>query len=193
VRGITPEARALIGFWLRTGSPTPRKTLSSWAKEPDYADRFWGPRVPERIAASVEKIRHWRILEGNYAKSAEIEATWFIDPPYHGQGSGRAYAHGSNAIDYPALARWVQERKGSSSRARKRARALPFRHFVTAKANRAKRLDGVSNEVVYVTRSAGEKPARSDVDQERIGAVLRALGVEREAIRAMLAARTSTE
>lgn len=60
------------------------------------------------------------ILEASYEEAPDIEATWFIDPPYqptngsHALSQGKGYAHGcdSASIDYDALGVWCQERRG---------------------------------------------------------------------------------
>lgn len=63
------------------------------------------------FAANLHKVRHWEILCGDYTEAPDVEATWFVDPPYrHGPGTG--YAHGSGALDYAALAAWVRARRG---------------------------------------------------------------------------------
>lgn len=72
--------------------------------------RNWG--VSRRVmAANVHKVKHWRILCGDYRKAPDIAATWFVDPPYKSE-PGLGYAHGSDALDYAALAEWVQSRQG---------------------------------------------------------------------------------
>jgi hypothetical protein len=50
----------------------------------------WNARSRERIASQVERIRHWQIVQGDYAKAPDVDATWFIDPPYVGR-AGRHY------------------------------------------------------------------------------------------------------
>jgi 16S rRNA G966 N2-methylase RsmD len=64
------------------------------------------------MAANVYKVKHWQIIEGDYTEAPDIEATWFIDPPYQGE-PGTGYRHGSDLIDYESLARWVEARKGA--------------------------------------------------------------------------------
>jgi len=70
----------------------------------------WNTNKP-KIAANLHKVRHWEIIEGDYTVAPDIEATWFIDPPYQGD-AGTGYRWGSDKIGYPALGRWVQSRKG---------------------------------------------------------------------------------
>ena len=73
-------------------------------------ERNW--EISKRVmAANVHKVNHWRLVEGDYTNSPDIEATWFIDPPYRYQ-PGDGYAHGSSALDYEALAQWSLSRQG---------------------------------------------------------------------------------
>jgi site-specific DNA-adenine methylase len=63
------------------------------------------------IAANVHKVKHWKIICGDYTQAPHIEATWFIDPPYKGK-SGMGYRHNSKLLDYTALAIWTKNRIG---------------------------------------------------------------------------------
>jgi hypothetical protein len=158
---LTDEQRYLIGFWLRTGSPDPRDTPSSWAKTPEYADRFWGQHVRERIARQVTRIREWKVQEGSYEQLDNPEATWFIDPPY--QIAGSAYRFGSGGIDYDRLAGWVRDRRGMAIVCEAHgATWLDFEHLGYVRSNVNVKGDGTrfSGEVVYVGRSPVLQPRR---------------------------------
>lgn len=48
--------------------------------------------------------------QGDYRMAPDVEATWFIDPPYQQVRNG--YRFGSDLIDYAELARWCRTRKG---------------------------------------------------------------------------------
>ena len=50
------------------------------------------------------------VTQGDYRDAPDIEASWFIDPPY--QHQGHQYNLGAEGIDYPALAEWSQTRRG---------------------------------------------------------------------------------
>lgn len=63
------------------------------------------------FAKNLHKIRHWTIIHGDYSIAPDIEATWFIDPPYQGP-PGMGYQHSSEFIDYEVLAEWIQARRG---------------------------------------------------------------------------------
>ncbi len=64
-----------------------------------------------KMAASVHKIKHWQIVCGDYTEAPDVEATWFVDPPYRGD-SGMGYRHSSAHIDYESLATWALARRG---------------------------------------------------------------------------------
>lgn len=63
------------------------------------------------FASNLHKIRHWKIEEADFTSAPDIEATWFIDPPYQGD-PGMGYRYGSSLIDYSALAEWILSRRG---------------------------------------------------------------------------------
>ncbi len=73
-------------------------------------ERNW--EISKRVmAANVHKVKHWELLIGDYTIAPDIEATWFIDPPYR-DAPGEGYAHGSADLDYIALSKWVGARQG---------------------------------------------------------------------------------
>jgi 16S rRNA G966 N2-methylase RsmD len=73
-------------------------------------ERNW--EISKRVmAANVHKVKHWKIISNDYTAAPDIEATWFIDPPYKSH-SGTGYAHGSDNLDYGELATWALTRKG---------------------------------------------------------------------------------
>ncbi len=60
---------------------------------------------------NLHKVKHWKIYNRDYLEYENVEATWFIDPPYKG-APGLGYAHSSKEIDYEELAKWAVSRKG---------------------------------------------------------------------------------
>lgn len=60
---------------------------------------------------NLYKVKHWKIICGNYTEAPQIEATWFIDPPYKG-AAGKGYHFGSDNLDYIELGEWVHQRQG---------------------------------------------------------------------------------
>ncbi|WP_341736842.1 hypothetical protein [Microcoleus sp. CAWBG640] len=63
------------------------------------------------MAENLFKVKHWKIISGDYTLAPDIEATWFIDPPYK-ENAGKGYRYGSKLIDYNKLAVWAKNRKG---------------------------------------------------------------------------------
>ena len=73
-----------------------------------FGEKSW-PRLRERLKHFHPRIQHWKLIEGDYAEAPDVEATWFVDPPYQGRLGDRYFCKN---VDYKALAQWVQGRKG---------------------------------------------------------------------------------
>jgi len=72
--------------------------------------RNW--EISKRVMAeNIGRIKHWEIICGDYTVAPNIEATWFIDPPYMLE-PGMGYEYSSAKIDYACLAEWCMERRG---------------------------------------------------------------------------------
>lgn len=72
--------------------------------------RNW--EISKRVMAdSLIKVKHWQIICGDYSVAPDIEATWFIDPPYKSD-PGMGYRYSSAMLDYDKLAEWTKSRKG---------------------------------------------------------------------------------
>jgi 16S rRNA G966 N2-methylase RsmD len=95
----------LVGFIIAGGVATPRLTPSPWRTT-------LRPHAQEykkiEMANSLYKIRHWKFICGEYSCIENLEATWFIDPPY--QNGGTQYKHSN--IDYQELGNWSKSRNG---------------------------------------------------------------------------------
>lgn len=143
---VCEEARRLIGWWCTRGASSPGKSLTAWGRDPRYRNQFWGPAARIRIASQVDEIRHWRLIEDSYENTPNIEATWFVDPPY--EVAGKHYR--VSDIDYSALGQWCRSRRGQTIVCENDgATWLPFRHFMDAKANESKTGGKVSREAIW--------------------------------------------
>ena len=72
--------------------------------------RNW--EISKRVmAANIHKVKHWELIIGDFTLAPNIEATWFIDPPYQ-DSSGEGYMHGSKQMDYASMAEWAMSRRG---------------------------------------------------------------------------------
>ncbi len=145
---ITQEAKWLIGFWLNAGAAAPCKTPCTWMISGIAIGSFWGPRSRERIARQVDAIKHWKVIYGDYTDAPDIEATWFIDPPYQDQGIH--YKHSSHDIDFSHLSEWCKSRNGQKIVCENvGADWLPFDSFRTIKGTEGKYRTGISKEAIY--------------------------------------------
>ena len=145
---VCDDARTLIGFNCGSvdGHQRPAKRITSWGKQEPHCS--WGPTLRARLAAQVEKIRHWKVIQGDYSDAPDIEATWFIDPPY--EAEGKVYACSSADIDFRALAKFCRSRRGQVMVCENAgARWLPFKPFRSLPTTAAKRFRGASVEVIW--------------------------------------------
>lgn len=92
-------------------------------------ERNW--KISRRIfAENLYKIKHWKIICGDYTDAPDIKAMWFIDPPYKGS-PGLGYYFGSDKLDYKALSKWTKERKGEVIFCEGiNGDYLPFKHLI---------------------------------------------------------------
>lgn len=141
------EAKWLIGFWLNKGSATPHKQPTTWMTSGVRPNSHWGGVIRERIASQVDLIRHWKVFNREWDFAPNMEATWFVDPPYNNK-AGTHYTH--NSVHYPKLAEWCRCWKGQVIVCENDgADWLPFRPFATIKSNSCKRGKGYSKEVIW--------------------------------------------
>lgn len=114
--------------------------------------RNWG--INKRLMANnLYKIKHWQIICGDYMEAPDIEATWFIDPPYKSD-SGKGYKYGSDSINYENLAKWALNRKGDVIFCEgKYGDYLPFQPLIDSKGVAGK----ISKEVFFYKSSKEDK------------------------------------
>jgi site-specific DNA-adenine methylase len=95
--------RKFMGFMVQDGTTGMRRTASYLAvKRMDEKFDF--------IIKNLHKIKHWEIKLGSYDELENVEATWFIDPPY--EFGGHEYKCSNKNIDFDKLAEWCKERNG---------------------------------------------------------------------------------
>lgn len=132
-------------------------------------------RMFRQIAAVLPHVKdRVEIIEGDYTAAPDIEATWFIDPPYHvtgrPQSRGMGYAEGCNSfsLDYEALATWCRERRGQKIVCEQEgATWLPFEHLRPAR-------NSIGNKVTELVWTdpviAQDKPSGQHVIRPAIAA-----------------------
>jgi len=100
---LTDNQKSLIGFFLNPGSAQPKKSPGKFCA--------WTEKNRKKLSIDVTKVKHWEIINGDYSEIKNQEATWYIDPPYQGNG-GQYYKHGNDGFDYDGLRNWIMERQG---------------------------------------------------------------------------------
>jgi len=122
--------RMLLSHSMNKGSQYGKRTYSGWAAEDDAVGAF-----KRRLLQYLPMIRNWKVTHQDYRKLENIEACWFIDPPY--QHSGHHYPHPIK--DYGDLADWCRTRKGQVIVCEDDfADWLPFKPFKRVKWGRMK-------------------------------------------------------
>jgi len=135
--GLSEDITKLLGFGIVQGGSKPANKVTSWA----VRDKIW-ERLKRRINKERPRIQHWQITNLDYQKLPDVEATWFIDPPY--QHSRRRYQ--MNDIDYSELSEWCKSRKGQVIVCENdKADWLPFEPLVMTIGQR-----GLQNECLWV-------------------------------------------
>ena len=145
--GLEPGPSALIGFWMNKGTSTPRQSPSRWMRDGTRADSFWGRQVRSRLAAQVGAIKHWTIIQGDFADAADDDATYFVDPPYSGP-AGLCYRR--RFTRFVELGAWCRERahRGQVIACENEgATWLPFEPHRAVKANESRTGGKRSREV----------------------------------------------
>lgn len=147
--GLDPGPAALIGFWCNKGAASPVQSPSKWMRDGTRAASFWGEVIRARIADQVSAIRHWTVIEGDFADAPDAEATHFVDPPY----ANRAGSHyRTRFADHARLGDWCRGRQGQVIVCENDgATWLPFRHFRTIKANESANGKGRSSEAIWLS------------------------------------------
>ena len=106
-------AREFVRQWCSEASPTGKNKVTSMMKsgfEPGWYN--FTTKNQLFIMSLIEKIRHWKIIEGDYQSAPDVRATWYIDPPY--QFGGESYPKNCKTrdLDFGALATWAKSRRG---------------------------------------------------------------------------------
>ncbi len=149
---LTQEQRWLIGFWLNKAGTSPGKSPSMWMRDYPCPGAWWGEIIRKRIADQLPYIKHWKIYNQSYDTAPDIEATWFIDPPYD-NSAGAKYNFKFKA--YPELAEFCKSRKGQAIVCEQEgATWLPFQFFSEIKSAEGKRGKSKSREAVWYNQNS---------------------------------------
>lgn len=103
---LSETEKQFMGFIIADGLESPRINVSKFGNR--HNDKV--ARRLKRISKELFKIRHWNFVHGDYQCLANVEVTYFIDPPY--VKGGQDYIHSNKFINYQELAEWCQTRNG---------------------------------------------------------------------------------
>ena len=88
--------------------------LPTWPNDRQVTSRMVRdyPSIRQRISRLRRTVGdRITVVHDDYRNAPDIEATWFIDPPYQHRGH-QGYRHNSLGIDYKALGEWSLGRDG---------------------------------------------------------------------------------
>ena len=100
---LTSTEKDLISFFTNPSSAQAKRSVGKF--------NIWHEKNRKRLAEDSQKIKHWTIIHGDYTLAPDLNATWFIDPPYQGNG-GKYYRYGNSGINYSNLKSWIESRQG---------------------------------------------------------------------------------
>lgn len=131
------NGKSLFYAWmLNQGSASPRYQVTDFAENSSRG-------MLRKVQKSLHTIKHWQITNLDYRELPDVEATWFIDPPY--QFGGEHYVHSNREIDFAELAEWCKSRKGQVIVCENnKANWLPFKLFMPSQGR-----IGLQWEMIY--------------------------------------------
>jgi hypothetical protein len=148
---ICQEAKWFIGFWLNKAHIQPCIRPSTWMKSKTRPNSYWGENVRMYLGKQLQYIRHWKIKNEHYEYLSNIEATWFVDPPYDSK-AGKLYPYSD--INYSDLAYHCKNWRGQVIACEQDgANWLPFRYFQKTLANPGSKGKGYSKEAIWTNIS----------------------------------------
>jgi len=119
---LTQEEKWLLGFSCQAGISAPANITSAMGEQNSKT-------FLRNIANNLYKIKHWEIRQGSYEEIENMEATWFIDPPY--KFGGHSYKESNKNIDFDKLAIWCRNRNGQAIVCENtKANWLPFKPVI---------------------------------------------------------------
>lgn len=141
---LTPVERDFMGFIMGRAAETPRRTATvKYFHRPNFLNHSL-----KRMAGNLHKIKHWKIVLGDYTQTENRIATWFIDPPY--MKGGDRYKFNSKMLNYEDLALYCRSRQGQVIVCeQKGATWLPFNDFTSHKTT-----NGYTKEVIWMNEKS---------------------------------------
>lgn len=103
--GLNEGQQLLLKSWQRTNNVGNCWTISPWGNKPGQ----FTANTRARVASEFGAISHWKVLfDGMSAlRTIDVEATWFIDPPYEFN-----YQYRQTPVNYQELGELAKNKKG---------------------------------------------------------------------------------
>lgn len=144
---LNEDELILLGFSVGNGLARPSFTVTDFGDKTSYpkTDPRWRPNstwtlTKNRILKNLELVKNWKITNLDYKDIPNIEATYFIDPPY--QFGGNFYIE--NKIDYQELSEWCLSRKGQVIVCENsKANWLPFTPLTEMRGQKHKTIESI--------------------------------------------------
>ena len=70
-------------------------------------------KVKRKALQVIPEVVNWRVTSVDWSDLANVNATWFVDPPYN-NAAGAQYRLGATAINYDHLGWWCLNRRGQT-------------------------------------------------------------------------------
>lgn len=152
IRAVDPPRAGDItdDFWWIAAMASSGSIAGTKWKVSHFAERqFHDGRVIEVAASNVDTARAYTYQHGTYRDAPDVEAAWFVDPPYQ---NVKGYRFGNAGIDYADLADFCRTRRGQVIVCEQQgADWLPFRPFVPLKSSQ-----NTTTQEVWWTNNAAD-------------------------------------
>lgn len=124
-------------------------------------------KVRRKALDVIPDVQLWKVTNLPYSDLINVDATWFVDPPYS-NAAGSRYRLGGDQIDYNHLAWWCLNRKGQTIVCEgEGATWLPFEKFDHGRVQiRSRYQKSDSKEVMWISSnlesSSQAEPGNTD-------------------------------
>jgi site-specific DNA-adenine methylase len=106
--GEFPEADGFLAFLQSEANQGTQGAKGVHDQVTRFGEITW-PRLHRKVEWVIPHVKDFKVTNLDYRDLPDLEATWFIDPPYNNE-AGKRYR--TNKVDYNELATWCKSRKG---------------------------------------------------------------------------------
>ncbi len=114
-------------------------------------------KVKRKLREVIPEVANWKITNLDYKDMFNVDATWFVDPPYSNAAGSR---YRTSGLDYEALGWWCLGRKGQTIVCENAGATWldfqPFEHSRVSIRSRYQRAD--AREVLWTNAPSASEP-----------------------------------